>query len=428
MSETVGRTGIVCPRNPKGTRFSLSSRTHAAGWATRSTAFGVGRFSTAAPPPRVAGAARGDRSRVFATSTADRPAAGATGPLIVSADPDLIADLSRLAAAAGATPMVLEDPASVARAWSTAPAVLVGVDLAPALSLTGPPRRARVQVVGAGQLPDSAYRAALGCGAEEVTVLPEGAPALMELLTDLGDGAVRAATTVGVVGGAGGVGATVFAAVLADACAERVPTVLVDGDALGAGVDEVLGMDGVDGIRWDAVLTATGRLGGRALRDALPKRDRLAVLAWPRDHRPEVDEQAAREVLSAARRGFEVVVLDLPRHRHVLSDELLPRCDLVLLVTTSTVPAVAASARIVRRLPASATRLVVRETPGGVDPAEAARFLGVPVAAVMGRQRRLDEALSLGIGPVRGRRGALRSAARAVAGDLVGSSVAGQER
>lgn len=339
-------------------------------------------------------------------------------PVIVSADDHLVAELIRLAAAAGASPVSLREPGDALRHWTRASAVLVGSDVAADLVALSPPRRDRVHVVVGPGASESAYRDAVGCGAESVLELPGGAGRLVELLTDLGDGAAREATTVGVVGGAGGVGATVFASVLADACSARMPTVLLDADPLGAGVDEVLGLDAIEGIRWDAVLTATGRLGGRALRDALPTRDQLAVLAWPRDERPAVDQQAAREVLSAARRGFELVVLDLPRHPHLQTDELLPRCDQVLLVTTSTVPALAASARIARRLPAAATRLVLREAPGGVDPAEAARFLGLPVAAVMGRQRRLDEAISLGLGPLRGRRGALGTAARTVAADL----------
>lgn len=346
----------------------------------------------------------------------------AAAPLIVSADERLVADLTRLAAAAGVTPTVLADPAAAVRVWAPAPVVLVGADLAPALARASPPRRDRVQVVASGAAPEHAYRDALGCGAEGVVVLPDGAAALVELLTDIGDGAVRTAVTVGVLGGAGGVGATVFAAALARACAERTATALIDGDVLGAGVDQVLGLDAADGLRWDALLTATGRLGARALRDALPRCEGLAVLAWPRDHRPPVDGLAVREVHSAAQRGFGVVVVDLPRYPHLLADELLPRCDRVLLVSTLTVPAVAAAARVVPRLPPASTRLVLRSAAGGVDPAEAARFLGLPVAAAMGEQRRLDEALSLGIGPLRGRRGPLGVAARTVAADVIGAT------
>ena len=344
--------------------------------------------------------------------------------LIVSADAHLVAELTRLSAAAGVQPDVVADPAAAVRAWTTAGLVLVGADIAGLLGGLGPPRRDQVHVVALGPPPSSAFADALACGAQSVVAVPDDAPLLVELLTDVGDGSVRVAVTVGVVGGAGGVGATVFATALASACAERVHTLIIDADVLGSGVDQVLGLDGVEGVRWDALLATTGRLGARALRDALPRRDGLAVLGWPRDHRPEVDARASREVLSAACRGFDVVVLDLPRYPHTLATELVPRCDLVLLVSTLTVPAVAAAARVADRLPPAATHLVLRGSAAGVDPAEASRFLGLPVAAVMAGQRRLDEGVSLGVGPVRGRRGPLARASRAVAADVVSLAVA----
>lgn len=348
-------------------------------------------------------------------------------PLLVTADDHLVIDVTRLAAAAGVTPVVVRELGTSGHRWTSASVVLVGSDLAPSAASWDLPRRERVHVVAAAPLPDTVYRDALACGAESVLALPDAAGSLVELLTDAGDGAVSAATTVGVVGGAGGVGATVFASALAGSCSERARTVLVDADLLGAGVDQVLGLPG-DGVRWDALLTATGRLGARALRDALPSRDGLAVLAWPVEPDPVVDPQAVREVLSAARRGFDAVVVDLPRYPHLLAEELLPRCDVVLLVTTLTVPAVAASARVARRLPPASTRLVLRGSSGGVDAAEAGRFLGLPVAAVMSGQRGLDEALSLGVGPVRGRRGPLGVAARTVADAVLGHPGPGRAR
>ncbi len=49
-------------------------------------------------------------------------------------------------------------------------------------------------------------------------------------------------------------------------------------------------------------------------------------------------------------------------------------------------------------------------------PEQVARLLAMPLAAVMADQRGLDEAIDLGVGPVRSRRGALARAAQAVAG------------
>jgi secretion/DNA translocation related CpaE-like protein len=228
---------------------------------------------------------------------------------------------------------------------------------------------------------------------------------------------------VGVVGGAGGVGATVFAAALAQVCARDGTTLLVDADALGAGVDRVLGLEDADGIRWDALMHATGRLSARSLREALPRRDDLSVLTWPLDRPGTLETCAVREALSAGRRGFGTVVVDVPRHPGPVVDEVLARCDQVFVVSTLTVPAVSAAARVVRRLPSAVSAgLVLRGGAAGVAPREVASILGLPVAVTMGDQRGLDEAVNLGVGPLRSGRGPLARAARQAAGVLAGQA------
>jgi secretion/DNA translocation related CpaE-like protein len=339
-----------------------------------------------------------------------------TAPLLVTDDDLLLSDLVRLAAAAGVAPEVARSSGSALRSWAAAPLVLVGADRSRDLAACAPPRRERVHVVGRDPLPDDLFRDALQLGAESVTALPTSESWLVELLTDVGDGGGSTGVTVGVVGGAGGVGASVFAAALGQVCASTDSTLVVDADVLGAGVDRVLGLEDVEGIRWDALLHATGRLSARSLREALPRRDRLSVLTWPVDRASTLQAFAMREALSAARRGFGTVVVDVPRHPDPVVDEVLARCDHVLLVSTLTVPAVSASTRVARRLPSGAsTGLVLRGGAAGVAPDEVARLLGLPVVATMGDQRGLDEAISLGIGPLRSGRGPLARAARQAA-------------
>jgi secretion/DNA translocation related CpaE-like protein len=340
----------------------------------------------------------------------------APAPLVVTDDDTLLADVVRLAAAAGVTPEIARASAPALRSWSAAPLVLVGADRAADLARSRPPRRPRVHVIGQGALPDELFRHALAVGAESVAGLPTSESWLVEVLTDVGDGGGSPGVTIGVVGGAGGVGATVFAAALAQVCAAAGSTLVVDADVLGAGIDRVLGLERVDGIRWDALTQATGRLSARSLRDALPRRGALSVLTWPVDRTSSLQAFAVREVLSAARRGFATVVVDVPRHPDPVVDELLARCDHVLLVSTLTVPAVTAAARVARRLPSGpGVGLVLRSAGAGVAPHEVSRLLGVPVAATMGDQRGLDEAISLGVGPLRSRRGTLARAARQAA-------------
>jgi secretion/DNA translocation related CpaE-like protein len=340
----------------------------------------------------------------------------AAAPLVVTDDDLLLADLVRIAAAAGVTPEIARATAPALRSWSRSPLVLVGADRAADLARSRPPRRASVHVVGRGPLPDALFREALAVGAESVAGLPTSESWLIEILTDLGDGGGSGGLTVGVVGGAGGVGATVFAAALGQVLATRGSTLVVDADVLGAGMDRVLGVEDVDGIRWDALMQATGRLSARSLREALPRRDGLSVLSWPVGRTPSLQAFAMREALSAGQRGFATVVVDVPRHPDPVVDEVLARCDQVLLVCTLTVPAVAAASRVARRLPsATGAGLVLRGGSAGVPPGEVGRLLDLPVVATMGDQRGLDEAISLGVGPLRSGRGTLARAARQAA-------------
>ncbi|MET0997638.1 MAG: septum site determining protein, partial [Marmoricola sp.] len=130
---------------------------------------------------------------------------------------------------------------------------------------------------------------------------------------------------------------------------------------------------------------------------------------------------AMREVLSAGRRGFDVVLVDLPRHQDAVIDETISRCDHVVLVSTLTVPGVSSAARVAHRLPeiAPARHLVTRGTRAGVSPESVSRLLRMPLLVAMGDQRGLDEAINLGAGPARSRRGALARAARTAAHSLL---------
>lgn len=345
-----------------------------------------------------------------------------TAPLLVSTDPLLVSDVQRLCAAAGVVPEVVRDSAQALRLWAGAPVVLVGSDCAAHLAMASPPRRHRVHVLGRSPVDDGIFRDALGVGAETVAALPASETWLVEVLTDIGDGGAAPGVTIGVLGGSGGAGATVFAAALAEMASTSASTLLVDADPLGAGIDRVLGIEASDGIRWDSMLQTTGRLSSRSLREALPRSGRLSVLTWPPERPAALPPFAVREVLSAGRRGFEVVVLDLPRHRDAVVEETVSRCDHVVLLSTLTVPGVSAAAHVAERLPRTSTpqrHLVTRGARGGLAPESVSRLLRVPLAAAMGDQRGLDEAINLGAGPARSRRGTLARAARSVADTIL---------
>jgi len=336
---------------------------------------------------------------------------GSHPPLLVTTDAALADEVARLSAAAGSAVQVASAGAEVLRAWPTAPVVLVGADLASWLVELAPPRRPAVQVVSWSPLPPGAFRDALLVGAERVVELPLGAELLAELLTDLEEAGRGEGALVGVAGGCGGAGATTLACALGQVAAARGPTLVVDLDPLGPGCDRVLALDDRPGVRWDSLGSASGRLSGRSLREAVPRRDALGVLAWPAAP-CALDAGAVREALSAARRGHDTVVVDLPRSGDLVA-ETAARCALVVLVVVPTVAGVAAAARWVRRqTDPEQIRLVVR---GRVaDPQRVSALVGAPVVSTMADQRGLAEALDLGLGPLRSRRGPLAATARDV--------------
>ncbi|MEO5710333.1 MAG: septum site-determining protein Ssd [Nocardioidaceae bacterium] len=344
--------------------------------------------------------------------------------LLVTRDELLLDDLLRLAAAAGTTLDVAHDSTAALRGWGAASVVLVGADQAEVLATHRPARREGVHVVANGPVDDALFRSALAAGAADVVELPASDAWLVELLTDAADGGTRRARTLGVVAGSGGAGATTFACALALTGAADGPAVLVDLDPLGPGVDRVVGLDaGHDpssGARWDVLVGSHGRLGSRSLREALPDKDGLAVVTWPVGPAVGLDVASVREVLSAAQRGHDLVVVDLPRWVDDLTAEVVSRCDRVLVVTEPTVAGVASAGRVAARLrPLNRdVALLVRGARTAVTADQVADILELPLLAEVPTQRRLAEHLDLGLGPVHGRRSALARAARSVLGSV----------
>jgi secretion/DNA translocation related CpaE-like protein len=338
--------------------------------------------------------------------------------LLVTTDDALLGDVLRLAAAAGATLDVAHDPVGALRDWAGAGVVLVGADQAAGLAAHGPPRHEQVYVVGHGAPADWLYRPALTLGARSVIELPRAEGWLVELLTDELDGARPSARTVGVVAGSGGAGASTFAAALALTAAARGTALLLDLDPWGPGLDHILGFDDVPGVRWDALTAASGRLGSRALRAALPARDSLAVLTWSGGTATDLEDAAVREVLSAAQRGSDTVVVDLPRALTGIAEEVAGRCDEVVLVVEATVPGVTSATRAVSRIRSRGPSVgaVVRSSGGALPGAAVAAALGVPLLADYRSRRKVPEQVDLGLGPLGSRRSPLARAAREVLG------------
>ncbi|CAL9466237.1 hypothetical protein SUDANB6_02742 [Streptomyces sp. enrichment culture] len=126
------------------------------------------------------------------------------GPLIVTEDAELLDDLLRLCAAAGATPEVHHSVPGDRGGWEAAPLVLVGDDAA--RRVRGAARRRGVVLVGRDPDDPGVWRRAVEIGADHVLVLPDGEQWLVDRIADVAEGVGRPALTVGVIGGRGGAG------------------------------------------------------------------------------------------------------------------------------------------------------------------------------------------------------------------------------
>lgn len=335
-------------------------------------------------------------------------------PLVVTADEDLIATLLPLTAAADVTPVVARDPVAALTGWARAPVALVGPDLAGDLARIAPDTRPNAYLVTQHRAPDELFRTALQLGVEQVVELPGSAGWLVERLADLTEQQSTRGRVIGVIGGSGGAGATTLACALGQWAARYGDTVVVDCDPQGPGLDRVLGMERTEGFRWDALCRTTGRLSARALREALPRRDRLGVLSWYVDGRAQTLQAfAVREALSAARRGHRTVLVDLPRTPDRLIDEVASRCDRLLVVTMASVVGVAAAARVRARF-ADHPEVDVVVRGEELTASDVARVVQAPVVARMRDQRGVHEAIDLGLGPLRSHRGPLARAVEAV--------------
>jgi secretion/DNA translocation related CpaE-like protein len=346
---------------------------------------------------------------------------GASGPLVVTRDADLREELLRLCAAAAVTPDLVDQAGLAQRDWLEAACVLVGADCAAEVSALALPRRADVSVVAHAPETAQLWRDAVALRAEHVVVVPDSEAALIGRLADTIEGSRRAAVTVAVMGARGGAGASTFAAALGLAAARRGDdALLVDVDAFGGGIELVVGCESAPGLRWPDVATTKGRVSAGALRSALPSAQGLAVLSWRQTDAVGLDRAALAAALSAARRGCDLVVVDVPRQLDPVATEAALAADTMLLVATTDVLSTAGGRRLVRSLGAVCgdIRLVVRRLPRtALLPEQIATSLGVPLAATFPTGRGVSRSIDEGLGPPS--RGRLTATCLRVLDDLV---------
>ncbi|MFF2958589.1 septum site-determining protein Ssd [Streptomyces sp. NPDC057963] len=347
-------------------------------------------------------------------------------------DVELLDDLLRLCAAAGAEPEVHHALPERRGGWEQAPMVLVGDDAAQ--RCRGAVRRRGVMLVGREQDAPDVWRRAVEIGAEYVLRLPDSEGWLVDQIANAAEGVGRPALTVGVIGGRGGSGASTLACALAVTAARTGRrTMLIDGDPLGGGIDVLLGGERAEGMRWPDFAHSKGRVGGGALEESLPALHGLRVLSWGRDDWVVIPPQAMQAVLAAARRLGGVVVVDLPRRVDEPVAEALAQLDLGLLVVPGELRAVAAAKRVASTagMVLGDLRVVTRSPyAAGLDERWVAQALGLPLAGELPFDAGLSAAQDGGAPPGGCARGPLARFCtafweRALASEGVGGQAAG---
>ena len=290
-------------------------------------------------------------------------------PLLVTRDPVCIEEVTGLAAAHGIEVHLASDARSARAHWQAASLVMVGDDAAEDLVEEPLGRRSRVLLLATHES-DAHWRKAMALGAEHVVVLPDGSRWLLDELGSATEGPSRNGAVLAVLPATGGAGASTFAATVARCTAARMRTIVIDADPLGGGIDVLLGMEGAPGIRWPDIADTRGRLAASALADALPSVEGMSVLSWSRSGPAEVMPGSFAEVLDAAVRGFDAVVVDLPRVLDGIVDAALARASSVVVVSTTRVRSVISASRLIPevRQRAADVSLVVRADGRGLGP------------------------------------------------------------
>ncbi len=303
-----------------------------------------------------------------------------TETLLVLADAVVFDDVARCGAAAGYD-VVRGDPARCRPGWLRATAVAADGPALRDLAARGLPARDGVLVVAGRDADPDTWRRGLGAGAQGGFVLPDEEAALVSALSALRRPRRAAAPVLAVAGGHGGAGTSTFAGVLAlTASRAGAPTVLLDADPGGSGVDLLLGAEGADGLRWHDITGETGSIAGAALSAALPRAsERLSFLTRARDDGTPLPAETVLAVLDAARGEGATVIADVGRAVDPAADGLLESADLIVVLTRASVSAVAATRKLLARLedPGRAGLVVRSPSPGGLSERQVADAVGV---------------------------------------------------
>lgn len=322
------------------------------------------------------------------------------GPAVLVTGVEQIRERVLAAAAAAAVEVRLAGDAGELGAGPEPRTLFVGPDQLALVARSPVLGRAPVHLVGMVEDRDRLceWSAALGAS---VIVLPDGVRWLAHALA--GDRGRSAVSVLGLIGAAGGVGASTLAAAVGCAAAERGHRVaLVDLDARGGGIDLLMGLGDEPGWRWPNLADADGFLGD--LHGHLPRRGDLAVLSHDRADPVDPSAPAIVAVLRSLERSHDVVLLDLGSRPGTAELAALRATDGALLVCPGDLRGVAAAAQHVRGVDPHVPLAVVHSKvrPGGVGGDQISRALGLPVLATVPHDRRVATGIERGDPPGQG--------------------------
>lgn len=319
-------------------------------------------------------------------------------PLVVLSDEMLLDEVLRLAAAAACEVECVADAFAARGSWTRAPLVVVDEAALSACRREQLPRRSAVVLVCQDEPSAQSWQRAFAIGVQQVVELPAEESSLVTLLADVAEGPSQAGGRVlGVIGGRGGAGASVFAsAVAVEAARHRGAAFLIDCDGLSGGIDLVLGAEHEAGLRWPDLSLHTGRVSMSALREALPglrgsSGGELVILSCDRDG-PGPTMEGVAAVLDAGVRAGYTVVCDLPRELDPAGWRAIDRADLITVVVPAEVRASTSAKRIVDGLAdrARSVGLVVRgPAPDALSADAIVEAVGVDALTVMRAEPKL---------------------------------------
>jgi secretion/DNA translocation related CpaE-like protein len=234
---------------------------------------------------------------------------------------------------------------------------------------------------------------------------------------------MKTAHIIGVVGGSGGVGASVLTAAIAVRAVQAGRrSACLDGDRLGGGLDVTLGIEQEQGVRWPDLAGARGRIDGPELLSRLPSVDGVSVLSFDRARDVQLGADTVVEVFQALSVAVDLVVVDLPRPDHEVFAALAPAVDAMVLLAGSGIRDLAGASAIAEHLIRACTDvwLCLRTNGHGGHFADTvAGALDLPLLAVVREEPTLAADVLHGVPPGSSPKGALAAAADKVLAQCV---------